>query len=432
MIRKKRIFYGWWIVLSAAIVNLIAGGTVHYGFTAFFNPIRNTFGWGAAVTSIAFSLRGLETGLLDPFAGFIVDRTGPRKLMLVGWSVVGLSFILMSRINSIWTFYGSSMLLAAGLTFGTSIVSGTAIANWFTRKRSRAISFMYAGTGASGLLVPVLALLIGQFGWRQTLIFVGVASWIICLPLRLLMRHKPSQYGYLPDGGEYNALIYDPANVPSPHSSSDIVESTPGSSAVEFSLKAALRTRAFWFIALTFFFQHISASAVMVHIVPYLESVKVPTVIAAIAVTGMTLSSLIGRLGFGFLGDFTDKRYLMAIAFVIQAIGVFMFSFIDADRIWLIVPFLLIYGTGFGGPIPVRPALQADYFGIRNFGAIFGFMALMGMLGGIFSPVIAGWVFDITGSYRLAWQLLALTTLPAIPLILLARAPRQAGTTTLH
>ena len=162
----------------------------------------------------------------------------------------------------------------------------------------------------------------------------------------------------------------------------------------------------------------------MVHIVPYLESVKVPTTIAATAVTGMTLCSLIGRIGFGFLGDFRNKRYLIAIALILQTAGLLIFSLMDIDRVWLIVPFLLTYGPGYGGPIPLRPALQADYFGTRSFGTIFGWMALISMLGGIASPIIAGWVFDTIGSYRLAWQLFALTTLPAVLLILLAKPPR--------
>ncbi len=411
--------------MVSAIVNLIAGGTVHYGFTVFFNPIRNTFGWGAAVTSIAFSIRGLETGFLDPFVGLIVDRVGPRRLMLFGWGVTGLGFVLMSRIDSLWTFYGSFLLLATGVCFGTSVVTGTAIVNWFTKKRSRAISFMTAGTGASGLLVPLLALLIKQFGWRQTLVFIGVASWLICIPLSLLMRHRPKQYGYLPDG-ETPAPINEPAHTPNTRSSSEIIEQASVSSSVEFSAKAALKTRAFWFIASTFFFQHIATSAIMVHIVPYLENVQVPTTIAATAVMGMTLCSLIGRVGFGFLGDFTNKRYLMAIALFLQTIGVFIFSFIGADKVWLIIPFLLTYSPGFGGPIPLRPALQADYFGVRSFGTIFGFMALVGMLGGLFSPVIAGWIFDLTGSYRLAWQIFALTALPAIPLILITKPPKAS------
>lgn len=408
--------------MASAILHFLGGGTFFYGFTVLFNPIRDAFGWTAAVTSVAFAFQRLEMGILGPAAGFLVDRVGSRKLMLCGWSVIGLGFLLMSRINSLWAFYGSFLLISIGFSFGESVVINTAIARWFTKKRSRALAITYVGPGASGLLVPLLALSISQFGWRETLTFTGIGLLVVALPLCLVIRDKPSHYGYLPDG-ETPTPIYKPTNMPNSHSSSEIVEQDSGSSAIEFTAKAALRTRAFWLLSLVFFFQHIGTSAVTVHIVPYLESVKVPTAIAAIAVGGMTLCSLIGRLGFGFLGDFTNKRYLVAIAFTLQTIGILIFSFMDMDRAWLIVLFLLTYGPGYGGPIPLRSALQADYFGIRSFGTILGLMSAVSMVGGLASPVVAGWFFDVTGSYRLAWQLFALVTLPAIPLMLLAKPP---------
>ena len=177
-------------------------------------------------------------------------------------------------------------------------------------------------------------------------------------------------------------------------------------------------------LSLVFLFQHVGTSAVMVHIVPYLESVEVPTEIAATAVTGMTLCSLIGRMGFGFLGDFANKRYLIATALTFQTIGLFIFSFIGMNRTWLIVLFLLTYAPGYGGPVPLKIALQADYFGTSSFGTIMGLMTAISMLGGLASPVIAGWIFDVMGSYHFAWQLFALVTIPAIPLILLAKPPQ--------
>jgi sugar phosphate permease len=286
------------------------------------------------------------------------------------------------------------------------------------------MTLLYGGMGVCGVLAPLLSLSISQFGWRETLTFVGIGLWIIAVPLSLVLRHKPEQYGYLPDG-ETRATIYEPASAPTPNSSIEIVEQDSGPSAAGFTTKAALRTRAFWLIALAFFFQHIGHSAVMVHIVPYLESVEVPPTIAATSVTGMTLCSLIGRLSFGSLGDFTNKRYLIAIALTLQTIGLFIFSFMDGDRAWLIIPFLLIYAPGYGGPIPLRPALQADYFGTRSFGTILGLMAALSMIGGLASPVVAGWIFDVTVSYHLAWQLFALLTLPAIPLMLLAKPPKS-------
>ncbi len=166
MPKKRKIFYGWWIVLASSVLNAINGGTFVYGFTVFFNPIRQTFGWSAAVTSIAFTLRGLETGALDPIVGVLVDRVGPRKLMLPGWALVGLGFFLLSRINSLWGFYASFLIISMGFSLGSFVVMNTIVANWFHKKRSRALTVLYIGFGVSGILVPFVALSISQFGWR--------------------------------------------------------------------------------------------------------------------------------------------------------------------------------------------------------------------------------------------------------------------------
>lgn len=408
--KRGKIFYGWWMVLAGTVLNFVNGGTFHYGFTVFFNPIRKTFGWTAAVTSIAFVLQRLESGILGPVTGFLVDRVGPRKLMIFGWGCIGLGFVLMGRINSLWAFYGSFLIIAIGFSFGSSIVQNTAIAHWFVKKRSRAIMVMYTGFGACGILVPLMALAIAELGWRETLVITGIGLWCLGLPLSSLMRYRPAQYGYLPDG---ESSITEKGKKP------ELPITAAG-----LTVREAMKTRAFWLISFAGFFQHIGTSAVIVHIVPYLESVDVPTTIAASVVTGMTLCSLIGRIGFGFMGDFVNKRYLLTISFALQTLGIFIFSLIDVSRVWLIIPFLLIYGTGYGGPTAVSPALRADYFGMKNFGTIMGLMSIVSMGSGLASPVLAGWIFDVMGSYRPAWQLFALMAIPAIPLMLLAKPPK--------
>jgi len=424
MLKTRKLFYGWWMAIAASILYVFAGGTFFYGFTVFFNPIRSAFGWTAAVTSIAFVIQRLESGVAGPIVGFVVDRVGPRKLMLAGWGVVGLGFLLMSQINSLWAFYVSFLIIGTGFSFGSFVTINTAIANWFIKKRSRAITLVYLGFGASGLLVPIIALLIDRFGWRESLIIVGIVLWVIGIPLSMLMRDKPGRYGYLPDG-EIRAATPEPTDLPDRQSSNnEIKEPDLDYSVTGFTAKAAMRTKAFWLLSLVWFFQHIGTSSVFVHIVPYLESVQFPRAQAATVVTGMTICSIIGRVLFGFLGDFANKRYLIAIAIAFQTIGIFIFAFIDIDRAWLVILFLLTYAPGYGGPIPLRPAMQADYFGIRSFGTIMGVMSAISMLGGLASPVVAGWIFDITGSYHLAWLSFGLITIPAIPLILLARPPK--------
>jgi MFS family permease len=238
---------------------------------------------------------------------------------------------------------------------------------------------------------------------------MGIVSLAVGIPLSMLFRDRPEKYGYLPDG-----------------------ESTPvvgngnasgAKAAAGFSAKEALKTRAFWMISAAMLFQQMGTSALGVHIVPYLESVGIPTAIAALSVTGMTVCSLIGRLGFGLIGDYANKRYLIALSIVLQTVGLACFAFITRDAMWLLIAFLLTYGPGFGGPIPLWPGLQADYFGTRNFGTIMGLLTLTSVVGGLASPIVAGWIFDVTGSYRTAWEISILVALPAIPLMLLNRPP---------
>ena len=421
MARERKIFYGWWIVLACTLLYFTSGGIWLYGFTVFFNPIRNTFGWTAAITSVAFTMQRLQGGILSPVVGFLVDKLGPRRLMVFGWGAVGLGFFFISRIDSLWAFYGSFLLIGAGISFAAWVTIQTTIANWFIKKRSRAMMITFVGFAGSGIVAPLLALSIGSFGWRETTIFVAIAVSIIGMPLSLLMRHKPEQYGLLPDGDD---PVKEAVNEESSRSPAEGTKSGSSPSTTDFTAKEALKTQAFWLLSFVTLFQQITTSALFIHIVPYLESVRFSTVQAATVVTGVTVCSLVGRLVFGFLGDFTNKRYLLTISYALQAGGLFMFAFIEFERAWVVIPFLIVYAIGYGGMWPLRPSIQADYFGRAHFGAIMGLMSAISMVGGLTSPVVAGWIFDSTGSYHLAWILFAWISVPAVPLMFLAKPPK--------
>ena len=293
MLRRKKIFYGWWMVIASTIMSFFADGSFFYGFTVFFNPIRQNFGWSAAITSIAFSIQRVAMGLLSPVVGFLVDRVGPRRLMLFGWSMFGLGFLLTGRINSLWAFYGAFLVITLGMSFGFFLVMNTTVANWFIKKRSRAMTIISAGMASSGMLVPLLAFLVDKFDWRTSLTIVGVTLWTVGLPLSLVMRHRPAQYGLLPDGERG----MEPDEEDSVLSAGPAGEAVEPDSAIGFTAREALRTRAFWLLAAISFFQQIGMGSVFVHVAPYLESIDISRAVAATTVTGLAICSLVGRLG---------------------------------------------------------------------------------------------------------------------------------------
>jgi MFS family permease len=197
---SKRIFYGWWIVLACSLIGFYIGGVIFFGFTAFFEPIREEFGWSYAKISFAISLRGLEMGLFAPLVGFLVDRFGSRKLIFWGTITVGFGLLLLSFTQSLAMFYSSFLLIAFGAGGCSSVVTMTAVANWFQRKVGLALGVVGAGIGAGGLLLLLIVRLINLYQWRMTLIILGLGMLALGIPLSLIIRDRPEHYGYLIDG----------------------------------------------------------------------------------------------------------------------------------------------------------------------------------------------------------------------------------------
>ena len=408
----RKIFYGWWIVLAGFATGYFSSGAFFFGFSAFFNPIVSRFGWSHAVTSIAFSIQRTETGVIGPFVGPLVDRFGPRYVMVSGGFLMGLGFILLSRINSLWQFYGAFALLALGMSFGTFIVTTTSVSNWFQVKRGRALAVLSAGSGLGGTLVPLIVLFIALLGWRGALVLLGLMAWAVIIPSALVMRSRPEDYGLLPDGREPDS----PAGAASTPS-----KSTPQEAEVEFTVREALHTRAFWQLALAMSLAQLTTSALTVHMIPALESFDISTGLAGFVVMFVALTSIIGRLGGGILGDYIDKRYVLAVSLAALVAGTLMFARITS--VWYLIPFVLLYGIGFGGSIPVRFALMGDYFGRRSFGSLLGITMTINVVFGVVAPVFAGWMFDVADSYRPAFIILGLVSLAAPPLMLSIRRP---------
>ncbi len=411
--KPHRVFYGWWIVGACFFISLYMGGVVFYGFTTLIEPLAKDFGWSYTQISFAASLRGMEMGILAPFVGMLVDRWGPRRLLFSGVIITTLGLMLLSRTTSLGMFYGAFVLMAIGMSTCSSTVLMTAVANWFRRKIGIATGIMICGYGFSGLLIPVIVNLIDIYEWRMALALLAIGMLTICLPLSLLVRHKPEQYGYLPDGEMSNIAISNSLNT------AQTVEPDVGA-------KQALKSRTFWHITLALMCQFIILSAVITHVMPYLSSIGVTRAISGLVAAGIPLASIGGRLGLGWLGDKVDKRRVAAGAFAMMSLGLLCFGFISAGDIRLLVPFLILFGIGYGGNNTLRASLIREFFGRSKFGTIHGFTIGIMALGTIAGPPLAGYVFDNWGSYQPIWFVFA--GLAVAALLAVATTPPISGT----
>ena len=403
--QKKRIFYGWWIVLAASIIHFWGAGIFFYSFTAFFNPLVEEFHWSYAATSFAMSFRSLESGIAAPAVGFLTDRYGARKLILIGAVLAGVACMLMSLINSLWAFYATFVFLSIGSSMMHSLPGWTAVANWFSRRRGTAMGILVAVVGFSGILIPFINWLITQYGWRATFIITGVGMWVIGIPLALVVRHSPEKYGYLPDGDEPSDR--EVKATPS------LSQSRPAEDESSISVRQVTKMPAFWMICIVSTCSSVALNAVIVHIMPFLISVQFPRDVASTIAAAVVISSVIGRMGFGWLGDRMDKRYLLASALLMQVLGLAMLAY--TTSVTQAIIFLLLFGPGYGGVLTLRLALQGDLFGRKAFGSIQGLTQAALMAGNIFSPVFAGWIYDVRGSYQWAWLILTAVVLVSVP-----------------
>jgi len=412
--KPRRIFYGWWVVGACFFISLYAGGVIFYGFTAIFEPLVDEFGWSYAQISLAASLRGLEAGLLAPLAGMLVDHWGPRRLLFSGVIIVSLGLILLSRTTSLGMFYGAFVLLGTGMSTCSATVLMTAVANWFRKKISIAMGIMICGYGISGLLVPVIVNLVDMYEWRTTIAILAIGLLAVCLPLSLVVRHKPEQYGYQPDGEAENTVVLNNSLTQAETAEADI------------GTRQALKSRTFWHIALALLCQVTILSTVVTHVMPYLSSIDIPRAKSSLIAMAIPLASIGGRLGLGRLGDRLDKTRVMAVAFAMMCGGLICFAFASSEATWLLVLFLILFGIGYGGNNTLRGSAIREFFGRRNFGAIHGLVVGITMLGGITGPPLAGWVFDKWGSYQPIW--FVFTGLAVAAILLAVTTPKVSAT----
>lgn len=406
-----RVFFGWWIVAASGGLQWLAAVLWMQSYGAYVVVLQGDFGWSKTLMAGAFALTRIESGILGPLQGWLVDRFGPRIILLIGILLFGLGFMLFSQVDSLLGFYLTFALIALGSSLGGFATLMVSIVNWFDQHRAKAVSISQMGYSLGGLSVPAVIFCLEAFGWRTTAFLSGVLVIAVSLPLVPLVRHRPEDHGEVADGVR----------------SSDQAAAARLSSAEDFTARQAMRTWSFWLISFGHAFALLTVSSLLVHLVPHLtEGLDYSLAAAGLIVALMTACQLAGQLAGGFLGDRFDKRLICVLCMVAHCAGLLLVAF--ATELWMVVLFAALHGVAWGIRGPQMVALRADYFGPSSFGTIMGFSSLVVMLGMSGGPIVAGYMADISGDYQSGFTLLALMALVGSLCFLAARPPRRGQT----
>ena len=408
MVRRPKIFYGWYIAAAGFLSQFMFGVLMFHSFGTYVALMQADFGWSRTTFSFAFAAQRIESGVLGPIQGWVIDTYGPRKVMIIGLVLFSLGFILLSRVESLPLFYISFTLIAIGSSLGSFLSVLVAIVNWFRRRRVLATGILTMGFAVGGLTATPMALLIEGIGWRDAAFASGVVGLVVGLPIAAVVRHRPEPYGMLPDGVDSASQIAGEAEQ------------------IEWSMTAreALTTSAFWFLALGQSSALLVIGSLMVHLVIYIhEDLGYALGLAALAVTIQTLGQIVGQLLATLFGDRVPKRPFVILALLGHSAAMLLLAL--AEGLPMIYVAVVINGMAWGSRGPLMMGLRADYFGPRRFGTIMGFSSLVIMLGMIIGPIFAGVMYDQTGSYRTGFIVLALVAALGSVMFLMVRPPPE-------
>lgn len=416
-VEGERFFYGWFIVGILFFISLIDGGFT-YIFSAFLKPLAQEFGWTRAETAGAFSLYLLAAGLSLPFWGWLADHYGVRLVFILSALIDGLALVLLSHIQRLTTFYVLYFLLGIGLGGIGPVTVGKAVSQWFVAKRGRAMGVALIGAGLGGLvLVPLTGLLIEEFDWRiafQGLAFLALGGM---LPLVwFFLMNTPAEKGLAPLGQELHTQ------------SSSSLAMEGSESAEDWTLQEALRTTTFWLLGVSFCLGLMAAAAIHAHMVAFLQdsglSLEFASTVAGLTI-GMTMG---GRFFVGWASEHSRHiHWLLSLCLVLHAIGLGFFLHFDTLGLGALVGFVPFFGLGYGGLVVLWPLAVGHDFGTRAFGAIAGMVGTVALtFGGAVGPVVAGALYDRTGSYSLAFKSCIVVFLIGAMAAFVTKEPRKS------
>ena len=407
---QGKLFYGWYIVGAAGGVQFLSAFLWMQSYGAYVVLLQQEFGWSKTLVAGAFAFTRIESGILGPIQGWLVDRYGPRSVLTVGTVLFGIGFMMFSQVDTLLEFYLVFALIALGSSLGGFATVIVALVNWFNRHRAKAVAISQMGYSFGGFCVPLLILCLEAFGWRTTAFYSGILVIILGIPMVQLVRHRPRDYGDRVDG--------DVADEDAAGDGQTLLSRT----GVDFTAGQAMRTASFWLISGGHACALLSVSAVLVHLVPQLTGgLGFSLTTAGLFVAVLTGFQLTGQLLGGVLGDRFNKRLICVLCMFGHAAGLVLLAY--ATDLWMVLGCTVLHGLAWGIRGPLMVALRADYFGPSSFGTIMGFSSLIVMLGMSGGPVYAGYLADLYGDYQLAFATLALSALAGACCFALARPP---------
>ena len=404
---KPKFFYGWFVVIATWFMMLIMDGTF-YSFGVFFKPVLTEFGWTRAMTSGAFSLCAILTGLFAVIVGRLNDRFGPRIVLSICGFFLGLGYLLMSQISAIWQlylFYG--VMVAIGMSASIVPLLST-VARWFVKGRGVMTGVVLTGVGIGTIIVPLLASrLISIYSWPTAYIIMGGMTLLFTISVAQFMKRDPEQVGQLPYGG--TQLEKQELNL----------------NAEGFSLKEAMRTAPFWIVCMLTFCFVFCVFTVMVHIDAHAVELGVSPLVAASTLAVIGGVSIIGRPAMGVFADRVGSKWAAIVCFTLFAADFLWLAVVN--EVWVLYPFAAIFGFAYGGLSALFSPIVAELFGLSSHGAIFGASFFCGQVGGAIGPLMAGHIFDITGSYNIAFKVCAAVGILGIILASLLKSHVSKG-----
>ena len=393
-ISNQKVYYGWWIVGGAIICQFTATSLTHTISGIFLNPVVNELGWQVWQYTLGPSLGMVVGSLAGIIAGQIVDRHGPRILMLIGAFVAAVSFVMMSQMSQVWVYWFCYFLagMAGWNFFGPLIVNAT-LNKWFVRKRGWALAIGSVGISLSGLITPlVMTAVVDHIGWRNS--YWGLAGFVLVMivPVSFVMRRTPEDYGLLPDG----------------YIEGEEIVANKGKSSVDdsysFTRQEAVRTSGFWLLIAGFGFAMAALSSVIFHAMPFVTGAGFSRQVAALALSVNGLGNLISKGVWGYCLERIVPKKLVVFAWCLSALGVgFMVLATQGGAIVFLFVGFFIYGFGFGGTVPLGESLWSHYFGRTHIGAVRGIGQPLTLLGPVACPVLVGLWYDQIGSYQFAF-----------------------------